>query len=214
MQEHHLPVTRSARYFVLGTPGEHNTQVWYVCHGYGQLADAFLRELQILNDGRRLLVAPEGLSRYYTHHRRREVGASWMTREDRLTEITDYVRYLDAVHTRTIKRLPPDARVVVLGFSQGAATVSRWVSFGRVRPDRLILWGELLPPDLDLDMAWGKLSDSRLTIVVGTQDDYVDLGNLRELEARLLDYEIPYETIRYDGGHHLDPEILGVLAAT
>ena len=113
-----------------------------------------------------------------------------------------------------MERLPVDVQVVVLGFSQGAATVSRWVSFGRVRPDRLILWGELLPPDLDLDVAWGKLSDSRLTIVVGTKDGYVNLGHLRDLEARLLDHEIPYETIRYDGGHHLDPEILGVLAAT
>src|ERR1051325_10016453 len=50
--------------------------------------------------GRRRLVAPEGLSRFYLSERatERRVGASWMTREDRLAEIADYLGYLDAVY--------------------------------------------------------------------------------------------------------------------
>src|SRR5438067_4641848 len=74
-----------------------------------------------------------------------------MTREDRLAEIDDYVRYLDAVYDDVFRRIDR-ARVTVhaLGFSQGAATVSRWTAMGKSRIDRVILWGGEFPPDLDL----------------------------------------------------------------
>ena len=213
MQAHHLTVPCTARYFTLGTPSLETRQVWFVCHGYGQLADRFLNDFAVLDDPQRYVVAPEGLSRYYTNHARREVGASWMTREDRLVDIANYVRYLDALYDHvlgTIRRT--QVAVTVLGYSQGAATAARWISHGRAIADRLVLWGELLPPDLDLDSAWGKLEDARLTFVVGREDVYVDEARLAESEALLLDRDIPFETVRYDGGHRIDPVILRSLA--
>src|SRR6266704_6639708 len=95
LQEHHVSVTRTARYFTLGS-SRGVAEVWFACHGYGQLAGRFLEKLRVLDDGTRYLVAPEGLSRFYLSESAtaRRVGASWMTREDRLVEIEDYVRYL------------------------------------------------------------------------------------------------------------------------
>lgn len=215
MQEHHLTVPCTARYCALGTPSPATRQVWFVCHGYGQLASRFLSDVAVLAEPQRYLVAPEGLSRYYTNHPQREVGASWMTSEDRLVDIANYVRYLDALYEhvfRTIRRTR--VAVTVLGFSQGAATAARWISHGRAVADRLVLWGELLPPDLDLDAAWGKLEDARLTFVVGRDDAYVDPARLAECEALLLDRDIPFETVRYDGGHSIDPAVLQSLAGT
>src|SRR5213595_2848351 len=88
-----------------------------------QLAARFLEKLRVLDDGHRYLVAPEGLSRFYLSESptERRVGASWMTREDRLAEIEDYVRYLDAVYADVFGFL--DRALVTahaLGFSQGA----------------------------------------------------------------------------------------------
>ncbi|MBE0591895.1 MAG: phospholipase [Gemmatimonadales bacterium] len=214
MQEHHLTVPCTARYFTLGAPSPATRQVWFVCHGYGQLADRFLNDFVVLEDPQRYLVAPEGLSRYYVNHSKREVGASWMTCEDRLADIANHVRYLDVLYDqifRTLRRT--QVAVTVLGFSQGAATAARWISHGRAIADRLILWGELLPPDLDLDSAWGKLEDARLTFVAGRDDAYVDQSRLAEWEALLLDRDIPFETVRYDGGHWIDPVVLRSLAA-
>jgi len=65
MREHHLIVPRSARYFTLGELGPGTRDVWFVCHGYGQLAGRFLRQFEPLMDGTRFVVAPEGLSRFY-----------------------------------------------------------------------------------------------------------------------------------------------------
>ena len=83
MQEHHFSTPRTARYYTLD-PAEAVREVWFVLHGYGQLAGAFLRHFERLQDGARLFIAPEALSRYYLPGHQR-VGASWMTREDRLT---------------------------------------------------------------------------------------------------------------------------------
>ncbi len=212
MQEHHIQVPRTTRYFTLG-PAEGVSQVWFVCHGFGWLARDFMAEFVVLDDGSRLFVAPEGLSRYYTDRAQSRVGASWMTREDRLSEIADYVKYLDALYERIFKHISRrSVSVVVLGFSQGAAAAARWISLGRAIADRLVLWGEIPPPDLDLEMAWGKLDGSRLTIVVGSEDRIVDTAGLLKAEARLLKHGIPYETIMYEGGHHLDGSTLRSLA--
>src|SRR3989442_15736955 len=131
MQEHQFSTSRSARYFTLGSP-QHAGDLWFVCHGYGQLAARFLERFHPLEAERRCIVAPEGLSRFYLTESptERRVGASWMTREDRLHEIDDYVRYLDGVYA---KFAPRKARVTALGFSQrseerrvGKECRSRW----------------------------------------------------------------------------------------
>ncbi len=121
--EHHITVARTARYFTIGDPAA--TEIWFVCHGYGQLAARFLKRFEPITEGARLVVAPEGLSRFYVgsgERRDQPVGATWMTREDRLHEIADYVKYLDAVYADVVGDGPAPGRVRALGFSQGAAT--------------------------------------------------------------------------------------------
>src|SRR3989454_2553078 len=126
VKEHHIDVSRTARYFALGDPARAG-EVWFACHGYGQLAARFLEKLRVLDGGRRYLVAPEGLSRFYLSESptERRVGAGWMTRGDRPAEIEDYVRYLDAVYADgfwSLARAPLTAPA--LGVSQGASTGS------------------------------------------------------------------------------------------
>src|SRR5213080_3690717 len=173
LQAHHLTVSRTARYFTLGESPRGVEEVWFACHGYAQLAGRFLEKLRVLEDRKRYVVAPEGLSRFYLTESptERRVGASWMTREDRLHEIDDYVRYLDGVHAELA---PRKARVTALGFSQGTATVCRWVGLGSSRIDRLIVWGGEVPPDLDLanTRVAERLRGSKLTLVFGSRDQF------------------------------------------
>jgi predicted esterase len=217
MQEHRLAVSRMARYFTLGGGEPH--EVWFVCHGYGQLAARFLEKVRVLDDGRRYLVAPEGLSRFYLSESptERRVGASWMTREDRLTEIEDYVQYLDAVYADVFGSLDR-ARVTVhtLGFSQGASTVSRWVAMGKAKIDRLILWGGEFPPDLDLSLepAVGRLRAGRLTLVYGRSDEYITAKIVGTITQRLRQHAIAYRELPFDGGHELNEAVLKELAKT
>ena len=72
-----------------------------------------------------------------------------MTSEDREREIEDYVRYLDLLYDEIFSVVPrKGVRLWVVGFSQGTATVARWVARGKVDPDRVVLWAGLLPPEL------------------------------------------------------------------
>jgi len=208
MQEHVLATPRTARYFTLGSP-EGATDVWFVCHGYGQLASRFLERFHVLESEHRCIVAPEGLSRFYLTENptERRVGASWMTREDRLHEIDDYVRYLDTLHTQVV---PGNARVTALGFSQGTATVCRWAAFGAARIDRLLVWGGEVPPDLDLGDARvsARLRGLHLTLVFGTKDQFFTPKIVATTESRLKEHKVDYERIQFDGGHEIDEATL------
>ena len=202
MQEHHFSTPRTARYFTLGSP-ERSTDLWIVCHGYGQLAARFLERFRPIEADERCIVAPEGLSRFYLTESptERRVGATWMTREDRLQEIDDYVRYLDAVYAKTVTG---DARVTALGFSQGTATVCRWAALGSSRVDHLIVWGGEVPPDLELT----RMRVPRLTLVYGTRDEYFTPKIIAATESRLREHKISYESISFEGGHEIDAATL------
>ena len=82
MQTHELEVPRTARVASFGSPEAAET--WLVLHGYGQLASRFLRSFAVANRPGRLILAPEGLSRFYTSRDPSRVGATWMTREARV----------------------------------------------------------------------------------------------------------------------------------
>ena len=215
LSEHHISVARTARYFTIGDPAA--TEIWFVCHGYGQLAARFLKRFEPITEGARLVVAPEGLSRFYVgsgERRDQPVGATWMTREDRLHEIADYAKYLDAVYADVVGDGPAPGRVRALGFSQGAATASRWAALGASRLDELVLWGGELPPDLDLAAAAARLARLRITLVAGTEDEYITPKLLAGIQRRLNEQAIPFRTQVFEGGHEIDETVLRQVASS
>ena len=214
-REHHIEVRRTARYWTLG-PESNATSFWMVLHGYKQLARRFLRRFEALDDGRTRVVAPEGLSRFYVeqapgrHGPESVVGATWMTREDRDTEIADYVAYLSDL-TEHEHAGSAGAPKTLLGFSQGVATAARLAVMGRVRYSRLILWGDTLPPDLDMTAAAARLQGVDLVLVRGVADRAVSDRRAEEQRRRLDDVGVRYRELSYDGGHDIDPELLEAL---
>lgn len=217
---HVLVVPRTARYYTLGPTHGFPREIWFVCHGYGQLAGRFLRQFLPLDDGSRLIVAPEALSRFYLDpiaQRRHEpaprVGASWMTREDREAEIADYVEYLERLSTEIRHPLSGAApRVVVLGFSQGTATVSRWLAASEHRVDHLVLWGGAIPPELDLASWSSRLHGAAITLVAGMQDELAPPEAVTAEAERLSAAGVAFALQRYEGGHAIDESALVQLA--
>ena len=219
IEEHHLAVSRTARYFTIGTPGASISDVWFVCHGYAQLAGPFARRFEALEAKERLVVAPEALSRFYLGDHLRpagpdtKVGASWMTREDREKEIRDYVDYLDTLYDHVFRRVKRNrVRLSALGFSQGTATVSRWVAQGRARVDRLILWGGALAADADLTAARDRLSKLDLVLVIGSEDQYITPKVREAEEQRMRGAGLTYRVVTFAGGHEIDSGALRELA--
>ncbi len=219
---HAIVVPRTARYYTLGPIHGFPRELWFVVHGYGQLAGRFIREFAGLDDGTRLIVAPEALNRYYLDsipERRNQaaprVGATWMTREDREAEIADYVSYLDRVATEVRHHLAgASPRIVVLGFSQGTATVCRWLAASDMRAEQLVLWGGLIPPELQA-AAWAdRLHGAAITLVVGERDEYATPKVVATELERLSEAGVPFSLQRFDGGHSVDPTALETLSTT
>ncbi|MGH7481730.1 MAG: alpha/beta hydrolase [Longimicrobiales bacterium] len=208
----HIRVARTARYWTWG-PLDADAPVWFVLHGYRQLAHRFIARFEPLVSAGCTVVAPEALSRFYLdddtgpHGPDAHVGATWMTREDRLSEIRDYVDYLDALHARILGPATERA-VVTLGFSQGAATASRWAALGGAHIDRLILWAGRLPPDLEPGDAVARLKTRALTYVVGADDRWAGPAAIAEEQARLREHGIECTVLDHPGGHRIEEEPL------
>jgi predicted esterase len=190
-----------------------------VCHGYGQLAEGFLSHFSVIADPARVVVAPEALSRFYLDrtrggtHAASDVGASWMTRADRASEIADQITYLDTVHDLLIARLDPArVRLTAFGFSQGVATACRWVVHTRARVDRVICWGGAIPDDVSLT-ADTPLRRAALRLVRGSRDEFATTERVAEQVARLHDAGVTFVYTEFEGGHRLDGATLQQLAA-
>lgn len=193
-------------------------ELWLVCHGYGQLASRFIRRFGVLDNGRRLIVAPEALSRFYLsggtgpHSDEDKVGASWMTREERDAEIADQVTFLDRLRGHVMVGRD-GLRVVAFGFSQGAAVVCRWAARTAFPPDRLILWGSGVPTDVLDRTGISGLARAKLTIVAGAHDPIANEARIAEQMRQLEAAGLTCRLRLFDGGHEVNGAVLDEISS-
>src|SRR5207244_2577426 len=115
-----------------------------------------------------------------------KIGATWMTREDRLNEIDDYLYYLNTLYHTLISEADENRlQIGLLGFSQGTATVCRWIAGGKFRVDKLILWAGIFPHDLQEFPGWERLKTIESTLVYGDHDPYVKAEEVDKYLAQL-----------------------------
>lgn len=202
-------IQKTARYFLIGKPSEKIKSVLIVLHGYGQLAEDFIKYFEPIKNETVLIIAPEALNRFYIKGFGGKVGSTWMTKEDRKNEIKDYVNYLDAVYDDVIRfGLLSKTKITVLGFSQGTVTACRWLSKSKSKADRLILWGGGIPPEVDLELSNELFNSLQLTIVVGDKDEFISQEQIEKEEQRLKKNNIDYSLILFEGKHIIKKEIL------
>lgn len=210
--ENTVNFTCQGRYFTEGDRANANS-VWIVLHGYGQLAKYFIRKFLPVAGKSAFVIAPEALSHFYLEDVTKRaasgntrVGASWMTRENRLTDIQNYLTFLDSVYEHELKgnTLP----VTILGFSQGAATASRWVLEGKINFHRLVLWAGILPPDINLLNGRQILHDKKTVLVYGRNDPFLNDSRFAEMNTLAEKLSIQPDVIEFDGGHDIDQDVL------
>lgn len=206
MEERFIRVPRTARYHVLGEAATAK-RLWIVLHGYGQLARYFLHKFEGLQKDL-LIVAPEGLSRFYVDTDHKRVGATWMTREDREHEIQDHVEYLDLLAAELSDQVPNGTGIGVLGYSQGVATACRWTMLGKTKIDRLVLWSGSLPMELDRTTLRDKFSNTTISVIYGTKDLVVPKAVADRSVALFATAGIAHECLSFDGAHELETVLL------
>jgi predicted esterase len=218
MQQHHIKISFNARYFQLGEITQQTKAVWFVLHGYGYLAQYFLKKFEPLLEHGISVVAPEGLSKFYLEDvnsrvksGNNRVGASWMTREDRMVDIENYIGFLNSVYNKVISS-NPQKPVTLLGFSQGAATVSRWALNNSVAYNNLILWSGIFPDDMDFEKGKNLLKNKSVQTVFGNNDPFLTEARITEMKNLSAKLGITAPPIVFEGGHEIDRATLLKLA--
>jgi predicted esterase len=201
---HHIVTTKTARIFTHGTHSGRTKIIWIVAHGYGFLAEFFIKKFEELSPEEHFVIVPEALNRFYLKDMSGRVGASWMTTEDREKEIEDYIHYLDTVYEALVA--PSNARIVALGFSQGASTMARWALKTPYKVDRLVVWGGTIPDDCLINV--NQLNFMRPCLLVGDEDEFISKERKEEVLQRLDNLGLTFSHIFYKGGHSILTEPL------
>ena len=209
---------RTGRYAMAGAEPAAASRIWFALHGYGQLATRFLRPFEGLIPADTCVVAPEGLSRFYLESPRADgshmqrIGATWLTRESRDTEIEDVRLWLDRVHDEVVgeslRARGVSPSTAVLGFSQGVATAMRWVASGHVRPRCFVAWAGGLAHDVAEDDFRARLIGADTVLVAGLRDSFATEEARAKVRADFAQYHAAPREISYDGEHHLDSATL------
>ena len=207
-QHHSISFEKTAHYSTLGEASPKVKYLWIVCHGYGQLAKHIIHKFTDILSEEHFFIAPEGLSRFYWNEAKGQVGASWMTKENRLDEIKDYSNYLQQLYEQYTDKCASDVKLVGFGFSQGAATIWRWVMEKQPKISSLIMWGGMTPEDLNYTPHKEYFSDVKLSAVYGLHDQY--------LTQDRIDFQLNFEKEQgldikhytFEGKHEVKRDIL------
>lgn len=209
MNQVNFKTQKTARYFTLGNLNKETKNIWIVCHGYAQLANHFLNWFKAIDNKNNFIVAPEALHRFYWKGFEGKVVASWMTKEDRLEDISDYVNYLDEVTKSVLEQANEDVNIHVLGFSQGGSTVCRWVTQSKLKFTSLTLWAGAFPEDIDYFEKRELFNQLNLHLVIGDDDPFYNEEKIELQEKTLNEKKINYNMIRFEGRHKvLAPPLL------
>lgn len=209
MKEKHITTLKSSRYFLLGELSHKTRDIWILFHGYGQLASEMLNSFKGFENDQRVFVAPEGFSRFYKKGFFGQVGASWMTKEDRDSEIKDYLLFINNIY----KQVSAEVNVVkssinLFGFSQGAAAAFRVFADNKFKVDNLVLFASPPPSDVDLRKIRILSASTSIKVLAGRNDKLVDLSKMKEGVQPLLDNKVKFDLIEFDGGHEITESVL------
>ena len=207
MDTHWLEVPQQQRVDVVGALTAETKDLWLGLHGYGQLVQFFSRHFRDLSNTRRAFVFPQGPHKFYLDGVHRRVGASWMTKEDRLVDIQNQWNYLDEV-IAWAKSQAPNARIHFVGFSQGVATGMRYLGNGKFTPASFLAWAGSWPPDLERQSV-EALKAIRFKGWFGSEDAFIGLEKQEEIITHYREeYGLEMDWDRYEGGHTFDRVIL------
>lgn len=201
--KHSIKVEKTAHYY-LQNPTQKIESILLVIHGYAQLAKDFIKEFEQLKDSSILVVAPEGLSKFY--NKDRKPVANWMTSHERQDEIEDYINYLNVL-TSQLQMENGNVTFSVLGFSQGVSTLLRWVTQTKLKIQAIHLCAGTIPPELTIK-DFSNLKGTGFLYYFGSEDMLLKPEKAKEQIQILTKMDLAMEEIFFKGRHEIPEELI------
>ena len=206
MQQHHITVSKTARYYTAGELTVNTKTIWLVVHGFAQRAEEFIQDFSFLNESEHFIIAPEALNRFYKKGTSGDTAATWMTKDDRENEIKDYVNYLNDLYDYCIAQVSSSVQINVLGFSQGSATVSRWMVGNKRKVDKLIFYAGEIGREIIEANRLNEFHASEKYFVCGTQDPIIPSEMVKQLATLTAQYGLSFKS--FEGGHEINKAVI------
>ncbi len=213
IDHHKLKVSRTAHYYTFGELSASTRYFWIACHGYAHSARQLLDTLSFLDPKKHFIVAPQGLSSFYKEGFDGETVSSWMTSEHRLDEITDYTRYIQSIYEQYSPELPPDARILLFGYSQGASTIYRWITNRFPYFHHFINWAGWVPEDIEYTDCLEYLNSKKTSFIYGLEDPFLYQERVNTLQQFVREQKLNLRFYHFDGRHRIDPAFLKTFLA-
>ena len=209
-----ISIPKTYKYSQLGEFSEKTNTVWIVLHGYGMLSEYFIKKFEcILNDST-VVIAPEGSNRFYLENNYYRVGASWMTKLDKEKDIEDNISFIQTLYSNSVDKIGhTNFKLNTLGFSQGGATLVRWIMSNSTTIDSLILWGSDIPKDCLIEEKKSRWNSIDVKLVIGNQDEYINEENKQKVIDLINSFGLKYKLVEYEGNHKIIEKELEKIAA-
>ncbi|MDW8273999.1 MAG: hypothetical protein RMJ53_07215 [Chitinophagales bacterium] len=212
MNESCITVQRTARYYTFGQINAETKLIWLALHGYAQLACEFLEYFTPIAGLDTFIVAPEALNRFYVKGFTGKVGATWMTKEAREKDITDNIYYLNSLTEKlAFKELQLNKKIVTFGFSQGVATLTRWLLHANFCPDVLILYGGDIAAELYEKPVADFFLKAKCYICYGINDPFINDTIIERLHNYFKNIRVTW--MKFDGGHEIKSDVIKEIKA-
>jgi predicted esterase len=200
MQKHYLTVPKTARYFTLGNLDNNTKYIWIVIHGYAQTADAFLNSFDCLGN-EHFVIAPEGLNKFYSRGFSGSPVASWMTSLERENEITDYTNYLNLLTESLNLSSYSNAKQIVLGFSQGVSTQTRFLNVSDIKFDYSVMIAGEIGKEFQEKLP-SKTKETNSLYLVGDNESILKPEKIEAHKLLFKDVNCVFKT--FEGKHEVN----------
>lgn len=203
IREHKIKVERTGFFYQIGDIKTCKAH-WFVCHGYGQLANNLIRRFDKLSENGHAVTSVESLNRFYWQGVTGQVVTTWMTKRYRLDEISDNNAYLSDIYDS----LDPNGKKILFGFSQGGTTMWRWIFEKQPEFDVFINYAGWMPEDIPLSKLKEYLADKTLIFTYGTNDEYLTEERIAAFMKVVDQSGLKIIIHKTDGEHKVDRQVL------
>lgn len=210
-QENQVTYQTTNTYETLNKLTEKTKNIWLVLHGIGYLSRYFIKYFDELDSEENYIIAPQAPSKYYLKNEYKYVGASWLTKENRVLETTNVLAYLDAVYEA--EKIPAGCNLIVFGFSQGVSIATRWIASRKISCNKIVLYAGGIPKELTADdFDFLNLPETDILVIVGDKDQYLTGEVLKQESTRIEDlFQGNAKQHVFEGGHEVKKDIVNNL---
>lgn len=182
-----------------------NQNIWFACHGIGQLSHYFLNNFLNIPKEKNYIIAPQAPSKYYHSTQTKRVGACWLTKENTQIEQHNIFRYFDEILNQEKPVIPN----IFMGFSQGVSVMLRYLVYKKLNVNDIVIMSGKIPEELK-ESDFNFLSKkTKVWLSYGLSDPLlnnklidIEINKSRQLFGKRLNI------IAFDGKHEIDQELI------